>query len=175
MHACTISYQVGGCNVFFHGPSHSVALQSWFRMWYLAKSTMSFTKGVNPVVLAHSFVLLCLRMWLRLMYICATGRTNSAVMQHSTHKFIPFAPRIVPKQSVRHQRTAYRKIAELNQLHNCRRFTREVSIRGIITLLFTWLVRLMSCDLSLWQWVMAVSLQFGLAVFVERASECAQG
>ena len=32
------------------------------RMWDMAKSTMLFTKGVNPAVLAHSFTLLCLRM-----------------------------------------------------------------------------------------------------------------
>ena len=31
-------------------------------MWDMAKSTMLFAKGVNPAVLAHSFVLLCLCM-----------------------------------------------------------------------------------------------------------------
>ena len=38
---------------------------------------------------------------------------------------------------------------------------------------FTWHVTVMLCDLSLWQWVMTVRLQFGPAVFVERSSEWA--
>ena len=48
-------------------------------------------------------------------------------------------------------------------------------IRSIIMLPFTWLVTLMSCDLPLWRRVMAMYLQFSTAVFIERASEGAQG
>ena len=61
----------------------------------------------------------------------------------------------------------------LDYLQNCA-WLCNVNIRITITLPFTWLVTLMSCDLSLRLWVMVVQLQFGPAVFVERACECAE-
>ena len=62
-------------NGYAHDPHECMCGVGWFSakidnkndqvcegMWDMAKSTKLFAKGVNPAVLAHSFVLLCLCM-----------------------------------------------------------------------------------------------------------------
>ena len=71
-------------------------------------------------------------------------------------------------------RTCRASLPGLDWLHNRARLC-NVNTRITIMLPFTWLVTLMPCDLSLRLRVMVVRLQFGTAVFVERACECAEG
>jgi len=112
-----------------------------------------------------TFFRLFMEMHMTARDVYVTPGMNSNRMHHWTRKSTLFALRIIPRQS----RTSAYSVGVAEQIL-C-----NISVCSIVTFPFTWLVTFMSRHLSLTVGNGRAFTIFGPAVFVERASECAQG